>query len=161
MYVIDADTKIKNLTSFVDTNYVSLEEFVLMSCKSFIGIPIDCFGIVTYNHSHLMYGRVRFLEDKGKHDLVKFGLLWDIAKLFSSYSLIKVKQEEAFEELVELFELTAPTQAEMTSILAYDATAPDYSETCFEYMKNAVAKLGYYSVSFTGVYNLIKGYLFK
>jgi len=161
MYVIDADTKITSLTNFVDTNYDSPEEFILMACKALLSVPIDCFSVLTYTYAHLMYGRIKSLEAKEKEELIAAGILWDIAKLISNQSLLKINKEDAFEELLAIYEVAKPSQAEMTSILVYDAAAPDYSDSTLEYMKQSVVRLGYYSTSFTSVFKAIRGYLFK
>lgn len=131
----------------------------MVCCKAMVSVSIDAFGLVKYNLAHVAIGRASYLADKKKDDLIKYGILWDIAKLFSNNSLIKITRDNAFKELLEIYNLEELVGADMTPILSFDASAPDYSESTFNYMQRAVEMMGYYNTTFSLVYDTLIGYL--
>ena len=151
-------TRTNKVREFIES-HGSRQEFILIMCKALASIPVDVFGTLKYTNAHVTLARIQYLEDREKESLVSLGILWDISKLFSNYSLIKTSREDAFNELIDAFNLTKPTQADLTPILSFDSTYPDYSETALQYMKNTVEYMGFYNLTFTSLYNILRGYL--
>jgi len=158
MYVTNVDTKILSVKDFVENKFETPYEFLLMSCKALASVPIDAYGFFKYTQAHITLARISYLEDRKKSDLIQLGILWDLAKLFSSYSLLKVTRESAFNELISIFKLEQPNQADMTPILAFDANSPDFSDSTLEYLKKVVEYMGLYNLTFSSMYSKIKWY---
>lgn len=156
MYNINLNS-ILTVTDFVLA--FNKSEFLMSIAKAMSNTAIDSFDYLKYTYAHLALGRVQYLSDRNKNKLVPYGLLWDIAKIFSNFSCIKTTRESAFEELLKLFNLSELTQAEFTPILSYDGDSPNYNDFTLEYMRNTVEQSGFHHVKFIPLYDTLKGYL--
>jgi hypothetical protein len=156
MYTFELGDPIASVTEFVES-FETNQEFLLAAAKAMSIIPVDCFQYIKYMYSHVALGRIRFLQAKKKENLIPYSILWDIAKIFSDFSLIEVTRQEAYEELLKLFELKELTQAEFTPILTFDSGG--YGVTAIDFMKSSTEEFGFYQVKFLLVYRIFKEYL--
>ena len=158
MYTLNHIHVAKNIEEFSES-FETNEEFLLACVRALSSIPIDAFNTVKYTYAHLAYARTFYLTEKKQGRLIKYGILWDIAKLFSRFSLLKITTEEAYSQLLKVYSLGELSQAELTIIMAFDASGPDYSEKTFEYMQKAIEEMGLFNIRHTGLYNIFKGFL--
>jgi hypothetical protein len=157
MYAQSVDMKNSNLKDFIQTNFRTNEDFIYVVAKAFRTIPLDCFGSVQYTLAHLVIARIEYLS-KTKDSPIVWGILWDIATLFSTYSLINISREAAFKELLEYFEVIEPNQSELTPILIFSPpnSIPD---TTLEYLRKVALDIGLYNTNDSYLFNTLKTYL--
>ena len=148
-----------NIKDFIEANYNSNRDFLMMCCRAMTLVPLDAFGQLKYTYGHLALGRQKYLVEGEKEDLVGLGFLWDVSKMLSSFSLLEIDRTDAFAELQEIFKLQKATQADLTPILSFDSTAPKYSDTALECMRSATEHMGFYRLDFVGICNIVERYL--
>lgn len=145
------------MKNFLKINYSP--NLLVKFAKALALIPLDAFQEIKYNHAHLAIARASYLRDKQFTSLIKYGLLWDIAHLFAIKSMFKVTQEEAFDLLLEHFELPKISQSQKTCFLLLDSSFPEYSEECYKYLQQSVESCGYYNTKYTVILNVLQEYI--
>lgn len=145
--------KNSSVIDFVQTNFESKEDFLLVCSKALISIPLDVFSNINYSLGHLLIARTKYLQDKDEHSLISLGILWDVSKLFSNFSSVQADQKSAFKDLTKIFNMQYPSQSELTQIFAFDL---GFNE---EYLKESASQLSLHYTNVSKLYGFIKANL--